>query len=39
VKSKGGQILFGPQEVPGEAWILQCLDPQGAMFCLVGPRS
>lgn len=39
VKSKGGQILFGPQEVPGGAWILQCLDPQGAMFCLVGPRT
>ncbi|MBZ9654998.1 VOC family protein [Phyllobacterium lublinensis] len=39
VKSKGGQILFGPQEVPGDAWILQCQDPQGAVFCLVGPRS
>ncbi len=39
VKSKGGQILFGPQEVPGGAWILQCLDPQGAKFCLVGPRA
>ncbi len=39
VKSNGGKILFGPQEVPGGAWILQCLDPQGAMFCLVGMRS
>ena len=38
VTSKGGQVVFGPQEVPG-AWILQCVDPQGAFFCLVGPRS
>ncbi|UGY11109.1 VOC family protein [Phyllobacterium pellucidum] len=39
VTSKGGKVLFGPQEVPGGAFILQCLDPQGAMFCLVGMRS
>ena len=39
VKEKGGQVINGPMEVPGERWIIQCLDPQGAMFALVGPRG
>jgi uncharacterized protein len=39
VREKSGQVLNGPMEVPGERWILQCLDPQGAMFALVGPRT
>ncbi|MGH7502027.1 MAG: VOC family protein [Longimicrobiales bacterium] len=30
----GGQILNGPMEVPGGEWIVQCQDPQGAMFAL-----
>jgi hypothetical protein len=34
----GGQVLFGPSEVPGGGWIIQATDPQGAMFALVGPR-
>jgi predicted enzyme related to lactoylglutathione lyase len=34
-----GQILMGPHEVPGGDFILQGLDPQGAMFALVGPRG
>jgi hypothetical protein len=39
VREAGGTILFGPQEVPGGAYILNCLDPQGAMFGLVGPKG
>ncbi|HMK71459.1 MAG TPA: VOC family protein [Xanthobacteraceae bacterium] len=39
VKASGGQILEGPLEVSGDGWILQCADPQGAMFALVGTRS
>jgi uncharacterized protein len=39
VQAGGGQILNGPHEVPGGSWIIQCLDPQGAMFALVGPRG
>lgn len=35
----GGQILNGPMQVPGGSWIAQALDPQGAMFALVGPRK
>ena len=28
----------GPLEVPGGSFIAQCLDPQGAMFAIVGSR-
>jgi predicted enzyme related to lactoylglutathione lyase len=34
VKANGGQVLHGPMEVPGGSWIVQCMDPQGAMFAL-----
>ncbi|PSC03401.1 glyoxalase [Alsobacter soli] len=37
VKAHGGQVLNGPMEVPGGAWIIQALDPQGAGFNLVAP--
>jgi uncharacterized protein len=36
VTDAGGNIVTGPMEVPGGAWIVQCTDPQGAMFALVG---
>ena len=36
VTANGGQVLNGPMEVPGGQWIVQCLDPQGAMFAMVG---
>jgi uncharacterized protein len=39
VKAGSGQIIDGPIEVPGGRWILQCKDPQGAVFALVGKRS
>ncbi|MAM09642.1 MAG: glyoxalase [Rhizobiaceae bacterium] len=35
VKNDGGQLLNGPMDVPDGAVIAQCLDPQGAYFCLV----
>lgn len=31
----GGKIINGPMEVPGPMYIVQCLDPLGAMFALV----
>jgi predicted enzyme related to lactoylglutathione lyase len=34
---KGGRVLHGPHQVPGGSWIVQCQDPQGAMFALVSP--
>jgi uncharacterized protein len=35
IKAHGGQVLMGPQEVPGGSWIVQALDPQGEAFALV----
>jgi hypothetical protein len=39
VKDAGGQIVHGPMEVPGGSWIANCLDLQGAMFAVVGPKG
>jgi uncharacterized protein len=39
IKEKNGQVLMGPHQVPGDQWIILGLDPQGAMFSLVGPRN
>jgi predicted enzyme related to lactoylglutathione lyase len=36
VKAASGQILQPPTQVPGGSWITIGLDPQGAMFALVG---
>ena len=38
VSEAGGKVINGPMEVPGGSWIVQCLDPQGAMFALLAPR-
>jgi hypothetical protein len=34
VKSLGGQVMYGPHEVPGGSWIAMCADPQGATFAI-----
>ncbi len=34
VKALGGQIVNGPMEVAGGDRVVQCCDPQGAMFAL-----
>jgi predicted enzyme related to lactoylglutathione lyase len=39
VKEGGGQVIHGPTQVPGGSWIAHCLDPQGAIFAMVGPKS
>jgi predicted enzyme related to lactoylglutathione lyase len=38
VTAGGGTLLMGPAEVPGEQWIVQCRDPQGAYFALVSTK-
>jgi len=38
VKSAGGQIVVGPNEVPGGGWVVRCLDPQGATFALLATK-
>jgi predicted enzyme related to lactoylglutathione lyase len=35
VEAGGGHVLVGPIQVPGGGWIVQCTDPQGAMFALL----
>ena len=36
IEANGGQVVNGPMEVPGGGWIVQGIDPQRAMFSLVG---
>ena len=38
VTTGGGKILNGPMEVPGPMWVVNCMDPQGAVFSLVAPK-
>lgn len=38
VKAGGGQVIMGPMQVPGGLWAMLGVDPQGAVFGLVGPR-
>jgi uncharacterized protein len=35
VRSGGGEILFGPTEVPGGGRIIQATDPHGAFFMVI----
>jgi predicted enzyme related to lactoylglutathione lyase len=39
LKSGGGQVINGPMQVPGDSWIVQGVDPQGAMFSLVSGKA
>ncbi len=36
--AKGGKVVNGPMEVPGGAWVVNCVDPQGAYFNLVSMK-
>lgn len=38
VNDGGGKVVLDPQEVPGGSWIVQCIDPQGAMFAMVAGK-
>ena len=38
VKKGGGQISTARMQVPGGSWIANALDPQGALFALVGAK-
>ena len=38
ISAAGGKVVHGPQEVPGGSWIVNAVDPQGALFALVAPR-
>lgn len=34
IKAAGGGVAAGPMQVPGGAWIAQCMDPDGALFAV-----
>ena len=38
IEAGGGRVVNGPHEVPGGNWVVQGVDPQGAMFALVGGK-
>ena len=38
-RAGGGTILHGPNQIPGGEYSLTAVDPQGAVFGLVGPRK
>ena len=38
VKAGGGKVILEPHQVPGGSWIVNCIDPQGAMFAMVGAK-
>jgi predicted enzyme related to lactoylglutathione lyase len=35
----GGKVLNGPMPVPGDMWVIQAFDAQGAVFGMIGPRT
>ncbi len=35
----GGKLLSGPTQVPGNSWVIQGQDPQGAIFSLVSGKE
>lgn len=39
IVERGGQVLHGPQEIPGGDFSMNGMDPQGAVFALVGKRA
>lgn len=39
VSTGGGKVVNGPMPVPGDSWIANCMDPQGAYFSLVSQRK
>lgn len=39
LREAGGEVLNGPMEVPGGAFVIQASDPQGVFFSLVGMRA
>jgi predicted enzyme related to lactoylglutathione lyase len=39
VTGGGGTVIHGPVEIPGGEYSLNAIDPQGAVFGLVGPHK
>jgi predicted enzyme related to lactoylglutathione lyase len=39
IAQAAGQVIHGPMEVPGGAWIVNGLEPEGSLFALTGTRQ
>jgi predicted enzyme related to lactoylglutathione lyase len=39
ITASGGQVMMGPHMVPSGDWIVQAVDPQGAVFALTGKKA
>ncbi|MEP7221223.1 MAG: VOC family protein [Novosphingobium sp.] len=39
INAQGGKVLHGPMPVPGDDWIVNGIDPQGAAFALVSAKG
>ena len=39
IKTKGGQLLLEPTEIPGGEFQINAMDPQSAAFALIGKRK
>lgn len=39
IEAGGGKVLRGPHEVPGGDWTVNGIDPQGAVFAIVGAKG
>lgn len=39
IRAGGGTVMVEPMEIPGGEFSLNAMDPQGAVFGLVGPRK
>lgn len=39
IAAGGGQVVMGPQEIPGGDHVVIALDPQGVRFALVGAKG
>jgi hypothetical protein len=39
IQAAGGKVMNGPHQVPGDQWIVQAQDPQGAMFAVVSVNA
>lgn len=38
ITTRGGRIVYGPDEIPGGDFTVKGLDPQGAWFAIIGAR-
>lgn len=39
IKQKGGKVMNGPMDIPGDDVIAQCVDPQGAFFAVYAKKK